>query len=180
MYLTSLCGVPSATHCVYICAQTQKSGIVFRLLPAARQCTRLCLVWMQTNLHPTHVILNYGHWMTGSSRDCGFKAPFSHCPYLPDVCEFLTGTHPFKVFWQTTSPRFDVGDTITDHHLHIPHACNLDQRMVLHRGLAFRGLEPDTEKQQWLFHDKLHLAPPAYHAFNGLLLDMVTKGASHR
>ena len=56
----------------------------------------------------------------------------------------------------------------------------MDPSMVLHRGLAFTGLEPDPTKQQWLYHDALHLAPPAYHAFNGVLLEMVIDGASDR
>ena len=96
-----------------------------------------------------------------------------HSPYLPDVCKFLNGEHPFKVIWQTTTPKWSVGDTITDHHLHVPHVCNLDPNMVLHRGLVFKALSEALDQWTPLFADDKHPNPPAYHAFNGALLDMI-------
>lgn len=99
-------------------------------------------------------------------------------PYVPDVCEFLNGEHAFKVIWQTTTPKWSIGDTITDHHLHVPHVCNLDPSMVLHRGLVFKALSEALDQWTPLFVDDKHKNPPAYHAFNGALLDMIVGEAS--
>lgn len=128
---------------------------------------------LQKNMLPTHVVINYGVHVWGGGRDCG-QHEGDTCPFLPRTCEFLTADHPFRVIWQTTPPKQDIGNTLTERHRHIPHACQLDPSMVLHRGLAIDAIEHD--RLQWgpLFHDVLHFAPVAYHAFNGVLLDMIT------
>lgn len=128
------------------------------------------------NLNPTHVVVNFGLWMTGSTRGCGL-ARGQRCPYLPDLCALLTADHEFKLIWQTTTPKWSTGDTITDNHLHVPHACHLDPSMVLHRGLVFKALSEAMNQWTPLFHDDMHFAPPAYHAFNGALLEKIMGGA---
>ena len=50
--------------------------------------------------------------------------------------------------------------------------------MVLHRGLGFKALSEALDQWSPLYHDPLHFAPPAYHAFNGALLDMIMGGAA--
>jgi hypothetical protein len=129
---------------------------------------------VQINLQPTHVVMNYGFWMMESNRDCG-RGHGSLCPYLEEICEFLNGEHAFKVIWQTTTPKWNIGDTILDHHLHIPFACHLDPDMVLHRGLVFKALSEEMGRWTELYHDVKHFAAPAYHAFNGVLLDMMVR-----
>ena len=129
------------------------------------------------NLNPTHIVLNFGLWMTGALRGCG-HSPGQRCPYWPEFCEFLNGEHPFKVIWQTTTPKWSTGDTIIDTHLHVPHVCKLDPSMVVHRGLVFKALSETLDQWTPLFHDDLHFAPPAYHAFNGALIDMIGGGAA--
>ena len=45
--------------------------------------------------------------------------------------------------------------------------------MVLHRALIFKALSETLDQWTPLYHDPLHFAPAAYHAFNGALLDMI-------
>ena len=129
---------------------------------------------LQENLRPTHVLLNFGLWFHGIEPKCGQQEGEARCPYWPKVCQWLNGEHPFKVIWQTTTPKQDIGNTLIEHHLHIPHVCSLDPRSVLHRGQVLYALEPDDSARDRFYHDRLHFAPEAYHAFNGLLLEMVS------
>lgn len=134
--------------------------------------------FLQENLRPTHMVLNYGQAMAVYKRDCGYKAPFSHCPDVAEVCEFLNGEHEYQVLWQTTTPRVDRGDTLMDTHMHIPHACSMDPRKVLHRGLVVSALEPNVTERGDLYLDIVNFSPLANHAFNGLLLEKIMSGKS--
>lgn len=140
---------------------------------------------MQINLRPTHLVFNFGLWLEWTPRGCGLEQPSQGmpCPYFPDFCDFMKGDNPFKVFWMTTTPKWVIGDTILDHHLHIPYVCNLNSSMVLHRGLAVKALAAQVESagRKWkeLFHDHMHFTPVAYHAFNGMLLDMIRSGENN-
>lgn len=126
---------------------------------------------LQVNLNPTHVVMNFGNWFMKETEAIKF-------PSLPAVCEFLNGDHAFKVVWQTTTPQWYLNSTAADHHVHIPEACSLPDSMVLHRGPIAFALAQDLYKWQDLFHDMKHFSPPAYHAFNGALLDMITHGGN--
>ena len=130
-------------------------------------------------MRPTHVVMNFGLWLADSQSNFGDKEGVGQpCPYLPSVCAFLTEEQPFRVIWQTSTPKLKgssgnmshIGD---GHHLHIPARCKLNATSVLNRVEVLHALEPDLEQRIKLFQDDIHLTPAAYHAFNGMLLDMI-------
>lgn len=133
---------------------------------------------LQENIFPTHVVMNYGLQLHGSDEECGKHAGEGLCPYVPEVCEFLTRTHPFRVIWQTTTPPHDEVQSIPEdvdsrRHLHIPRMCNLDAKALINRGAILHELEPDDAKRRDLYHDDVLFSPAPYHAFNGRLVEMI-------
>lgn len=115
-----------------------------------------------------------------ANRDCGYgtKGKARLCPRIEEACKFLNGYHSFRVIWQTTTPKWNIGDPIVDVHLHIPQACNMDPKNVLHRGLVVAAVEPVNKNRQAVFHDMMHFSPLASHAFNGVLFEMIVNGWS--
>lgn len=133
------------------------------------------------NMRPTHVVINFGLKLLRTNADCGEHDRDRMCPYLPKVCEFLTEEQPFRVIWQTSTPRLrevnaTMGTIGTDHHLHIPQRCKLDPSSVLNRVEILHALEPDQMERRKLYHDTMHFSPAPYHAFNGVLMEMITRG----
>lgn len=96
--------------------------------------------------------------------------------YFKELCQFMHSEHSFKVIWQTTTPKWNIGDTVMDHHLHVPYVCSLKPSMVLHRGLVFKALSEELGVWSDLYHDVMHFTPQPYHAFNGALVDMIIDG----
>lgn len=135
---------------------------------------------LQLNMRPTHVVMNFGLSLITTDHDCGKKEEDKHrlCPYIPQVCEFLTHKQPFHVIWQTTTPKLKDSRTSLSigegHHLHIPQQCNLTAAAVLNRVEILSEMEPDHLKRMELYDDHMQLRPEAYHAFNGRLMDMIT------
>lgn len=124
------------------------------------------------------MVMNYGLWLINTPEDCGQHKGTDSCPYIPEVCEFLTGQHPFQVIWQTTTPKqahrhSPLGEMTEEHHLHIPRVCNLASDSFINRGELLHALEPDNEKRKDLYHDDAHFTPAPYHAFNGYLVEMI-------
>lgn len=113
--------------------------------------------------------MNFGRWFKDETDESKF-------PPLQETCEFLNGDHPFQVIWQTTTPQWYLDDPSDDHHVHIPERCSLPDSMVLHRRRIAMALRDHLNVWKPLFHDMIHFAPPAYHAFNGALVDMLSGG----
>lgn len=131
---------------------------------------------LQENMLPTHVVANYGLWLAGTDKECGLREGQA-CPYVPQVCEFLTGEHDFRVIWQTSTPKVHHTDTAGEigmaHHLHIPRVCKLAPSAVINRGELLHALAPDAAERKELYHDETHFTPAPYHAFNGYLVEMI-------
>jgi hypothetical protein len=124
-------------------------------------------------------VMNFGLWLLRTDKECVDHENDKTCPYVPQVCKFLTEEQPFHVIWQTTTPRLKEahvreGTIGPDHHLQVPQRCNLDPSAVLNRVDVLHALEPDERQRSKLYHDHIHLSPAAYHAFNGRLLDMIS------
>lgn len=131
---------------------------------------------VQINMRPDYVVLNFGLELFQSDKTCGDHEKDENCPYVPDLCKFLTEEKRFRVVWQTTTPRLQGKGTASigvGHHLHIPQRCKLDPSVVLNRVEVLYALEPDLANRMKLYHDHMHLLPAPYHAFNGRLIDIM-------
>jgi hypothetical protein len=163
----------------YQCTELlQRSAVCPRspMLERDASCAPSKLLVLQNTMLVTHVVMNYGLWLDSTDKECG-QHEHDTCPFVPQVCEFLTGEHPFRVIWQTTTPRVhesnDYGSIAPGHHLHIPLACDLDPSVVINRGKLLHTLEENAEERKKLYHDEAHFSPEPSHVFNGYLMHMI-------
>jgi hypothetical protein len=132
------------------------------------------------NFLPTDAVMNFGAVFSNEPRNtnCGNKwsdgsKSVSRCPYMKGVCNHFNATHPYNLFWQSTTPRLDSKQAHsldlsmgTGHNLNPISACSLPAERVLDTYAILRKVARREKGIADLYTAKNSLLPEAYHAFN--------------
>ena len=129
---------------------------------------------MQKILQPTDLLLNFGVWMSSSDASCG-DIEGDACTNIPEFCDFLLSEHPFRLWWQTTTPSLFDDDKVFQtippgHHLELVSRCKIPDANVLDRSAVLETLEPDEALRCKLYWGGAHMHADANHEFNRLFI----------
>ena len=136
-------------------------------------------------LGATDVFLNFGVWLRYGDEACG-NSTESVCPDVKWVCDYLTGEHPFDIYWLATTPTAVNGQPVEEvplgHPMNMQSVCNVTQHQVVDRAAVLLALEPKEHRRTllWWSSDGPHFHADANHGFNQALLHRLRQARSRK